>query len=166
MAQISRIILFAAGAVGLAAGVAQAAPKGPKSPETPFKLYIYSRTQRPEALDSLQDVRKIVQEKKADWFTLTDDRRGADIVLDVRSRDYSQSTHYIVRGRVSTVDLDEADIIGQGESLLGQWRAAGTDMVNRLERFCREHYDVMARAQKAGGHLASRRAPSTAVTAR
>ena len=115
MARISRVILLAAGALGLAAGVVQAGQKGPKSPETPFKLYIYSRTRTQDALDSAQDVRKIVQDKKADWFTLTDDRRGADVVLDVRSRDYSKSTHFIVRGRVSTVNLDEADVIGQGQ---------------------------------------------------
>jgi hypothetical protein len=133
--------------VGLAlagiAGTAQAG--GPKKPETPFAIHVFTRSADKDANDSAADVRKAIQEKKADWFRLAADAKEADIVLEIVGRDYSSDTENVIRGKVSAATLDEAPIIGQHlvsqqaiwKLTAGPWTNAARDMTNRLEKYCK-----------------------------
>ena len=147
---VLKAVLVAA-ALGLSLGTADAA-KGPKKPDTPFTIHVYTDETDKEVVDSTNDVRKVIQEKKQDWFRLTEDVHEADIVLQITGRDFSQDKALIVRGRLTTANLRNAEIIGQCIpgifDLGGPWKSAAANMAKRVENFCRDTYGELAEAQK------------------
>ena len=151
---------LAAALLGFSLGTAEAA-KGPKKPDTPFTIQVLTRSTDKDVVDSTNDVRKLIDEKKRDWFRLTENPEEADIVLEIISRDFSQDKALVVRGRLSTANLDGAEIVGQCIpgifDLGGPWKSAAANMVKRIETFCRETYADLAAAQKKRAP-----APSTA----
>ena len=142
--------------LALLAGLAEA--EGPKKPETPFAIHLFTKSTEKDTLDSTADVRKAIQEKKKDWFRLTDDPKAADIVLEIVGRSFEADHEYVIRGRVSAATLDEANIIGQhlvSQTVVwklasGPWTHAARDMANRLEKYCRAAYTELADAQRRG----------------
>jgi len=152
MVKAWRTCALAAGLLGLGLGAAEAG-KGPKKPDNPFVVHVFTRSADKGAADSLADVRKAIAEKKVDWFRLTDDRKQADLVLEITGRDWTRQSENIVHGRLTAANLDEAEIIGQAipgilDLHKGAWRSAAENMANRLERFCRDTYPDLAEAQK------------------
>jgi hypothetical protein len=140
------------GALGLAAGVGTAeAGKGPKKPETPFAIYVGTAGTDKETVDSANDVRRAI-EKKADWFVLVERSEDADMALVITGRDFSQDKALIVRGRLTTANIQNADIIGQCIpgilDVTGPWKSAAGNMVKRIETFARATYDDLAAAQR------------------
>jgi hypothetical protein len=141
-----------AGTLVLASGAAEAG-KGPKKPDRPFAIHVFTGSTEKDALDSTADVRKVIAEKKADWFTLTENRREADVVLEVTGREWTQKSENVIHGRMTAANLDGAHIIGQAipgilDLHKGAWRGAAENMANRAEKFCRETYDDLVQAQK------------------
>lgn len=151
---------FAAGTLGLSLGTVEAA-KGPKKPDTPFVIHVFTVQTDKDTVDSTNDVRRAV-EKKADWFQLAENEKDADIVLEIISRDFSQDKALIVRGRLTTANIESAAIIGQCIpgilDVTGPWKSAAGDMVKRVQNFARETYDELAEAQRnrAKGRSAAR----------
>lgn len=143
--------VLAASTLGLGLGTAEAA-KGPKGPDTPFTIQVFTRSTDKDVVDSTNDVRKVIEEKKKDWFRLTQRREEADIVLEITGRDWTTDKALIVRGRLSTANLDAAEIVGQCIpgifDLGGPWKSAAANMVKRVETFCRETYADLAAAQR------------------
>lgn len=149
---MSKVLLstaLAAGALGLSLGTAEAG-KGPKKPNTPFAVHVFTVKTDKDTVDSTNDVRRAV-EKRMDWFYLTENRKDADIVLEVVSRDFSHDKALIVRGRLTTANLQHAPIIGQCIpgilDVAGPWKSAAGDMVKRVQTFARETYADLAEAQ-------------------
>ena len=138
-------------ALGLAVGIAEAG-KGPKKPDTPFAIHVFTRSADTDVVDSTNDVRKVIEDKKRDWFRLAEAPDEADMVLEITGRDFSQDKALIVRGRLTTANLLNADIVGQCIpgilDLGGPWKSAAANMVKRIETFCRETYADLAAAQK------------------
>ena len=137
-----RLAVVAALALGLSGGLSEAA-KGPRKPETPFSIHVFTRATAQEAVDSTNDVRKAIEEKKRDWFRLTERRDEADIVLEITGRSWSRDKENIVHGRLTTPNLADARIIGQAipgilDLHKGAWRAAAENMAKRVENFCRD----------------------------
>jgi hypothetical protein len=152
MRNILQKAVVAALSLGLGAGLAEAA-KGPKKPDTPFAIHVFTRGTGQEAVDSTNDVRKAIDEKKRDWFRLTENRAEADIVLEVTGRSWSRDKENIVHGRLTTANLTDAEIIGQAipgilDLHKGAWRGAAENMAKRVENFCRDSYAELAAAQK------------------
>ena len=141
---------LAAGALSLSLGTAEAA-KGPKKPDTPFAIHVSTASKDQDTLDSTNDVRRAI-EKKGDWFRLTDNPKEADIALEITSRDFSQDKALIVRGRLTTANLENAAIIGQCIpgllDIKGPWKSAAENMAKRVENFARETYADLAEAQR------------------
>lgn len=150
-------------AVAGCAGTAQAG--GPKRPETPFTIHVFTRSADKDANDSTADVKKAIQEKKADWFRLVADEKEADIVLEIIRRDYSRDTENVIRGTVSTATLHGAPIVGQflvrqqaiWNVTTGPWTGAARDMAGRLEKYCKERYPELADAQRKGWRVGAGR---------
>jgi hypothetical protein len=73
-------------------------------------------------------------------------------VLEITSRDWTTEKALIVRGVVTTANLNRAEILGQCIpgifDLGGPWKSAAANMVKRLETFCRETYADLAAARK------------------
>lgn len=138
-------------ALGWGLGIAEA-DKGPKKPETPFTIYVFTESTDKDALDSANDVRRAIEEKRRDWFRLTEDRAAADIVLEITGRQLSSDTQFVVGGRLTTANLTNANIIGQCiPGILDMhkpWRSAAENMAKRIETFSRETYADLAAAQK------------------
>jgi hypothetical protein len=67
-------------------GTSAEAAKGPKTPEVPFKIHVYTESTDKDVVDSTNDVRRVIDEKKRDWFRLTDSSSEADIVLEITGR--------------------------------------------------------------------------------
>ena len=152
-----------AGALALSAGSPAEAAKGPKTPEVPFKIHVYTQSTDKDAVDSTNDVRRVIEEKKRDWFRLTDSSSEADIVLEITGRDFSQAKALIVNGRLTTANVVGAPIVGQCIpgifDIGGPWKSAAADMAKRIQTYCRETYVELAEAQKrkaALGGAASR----------
>lgn len=145
-----RMAALAAGALGLGLGIAEAA-KGPKKPDTPFAIHVFTRSTDKDAVDSTNDVRKAIEEKRRDWFRLTENPKDADIVLEITSRDFSSDKALIVRGRLTTANLENAAIVGQCIpgllDIKGPWKSAAENMAKRVENFCRDTYAELAEAQ-------------------
>ena len=148
-----------AGALALGAGRTAEAAKGPKTPEVPFKIHVYTQSTDKDAVDSTSDVRRVIEEKKRDWFQLTDSASEADIVLEITGRDFSQDKALIVNGRLTTVNVVGAPIVGQCIpglfDVTGPWKSAAANMVKRIETYARETYPEMAEAQKKKAALGS-----------
>lgn len=140
-------------AVATGARPAEAA-KGPKKPDTPFTIQVFTRSNEKDAMDSTNDVRKAIAEKKRDWFRLVENGEEADIVLEITGRDWSKDKEFIVRGRLTTANLRGAEIIGQCIAgildLGGPWKSAAANMAKRLESFCRDTYADLAEARQKG----------------
>ena len=86
------------------------------------------------------------------WFRLTEDPKEADIALEITSRDFSQDKALIVRGRLTTANLENAPIVGQCIpgilDIKGPWKSAAENMAKRVENLSRDTYAEMAEAQK------------------
>jgi hypothetical protein len=150
MRNVLRSAVLAASAVGLGLGIAEAA-KGPKTPDIPFMIHVFTRSTNQGTVDSTNDVRKAIEDKEGDWFRLTENRAEADIVLEITSRDGSRD-NLIVRGRLTTANLDNHGIIGQCIpgilDLKGPWKSAAANMAKRIEHFCRDTYSELVEAQR------------------
>jgi len=158
---------------GLAVLVAAAAlhaggddKKLPKKPDRPFTLAV-TASPRPapsneveakeakEVTDSLADVRKNVQDKRRDWFTLVEDPAQADIILEIKGRGWEKDHGAVVQGRVFVLDMDPTPIIGQGavnsnSISFSFWREAAGNMTGRLQSFCQKTYDSISAARRRG----------------
>jgi hypothetical protein len=138
-------------ALGAGSGSAEAA-KGPKKPDTPFRIQVFTRSTVQDVVDSTNDVRKVIDDKKRDWFRLVENGEDADIVLEITGRDWTTDKALIVRGVVTTANLNRAGIVGQCIpgilDLGGPWKSAAANMAKRLETFCRETYADLAEARK------------------
>lgn len=142
--------------LALLAGLAEA--EGPKKPETPLAVHVFTKSTEKDTLDSTADVRKAIQEKKKDWFRLSEDPKEADIVLELTGRVSGGSADHVIRGRLSAANVAGADIIGQHivrqqavwKLGSGPWTHAARDMTNRLEKYCRATYTELADAQRRG----------------
>ena len=149
MKNMTPFVAMAVLAVG--AGTALAA-KGPKKPDTPFTVHVSAVLADKDAADSANDVRKVLEEKKRDWFRLTDTQAEADIVIVIVGREWTTDKAVIVRGRVTSANLSDAEIIGQCIpgilDITGPWKCAAGNMAKRLETFCRETYADLSEAQR------------------
>jgi hypothetical protein len=151
--------VIAAVALTLGVGTSAEAAKGPKTPEVPFKIHVYTESTDKDVVDSTSDVRRVIDEKKRDWFRLTDSSSEADIVLEITGRDFSQAKALIVNGRLSTDNVAGTPIVGQCIpgifDVTGPWKSAAANMVKRIETYSRETYEEMAEAQKKKAALGS-----------
>ena len=143
-----------AGALTLTlAGTVASAADGPKRPDQPFTIQITAKGTSDGAVDSTNDVRKVIAEKKAAWFRIVETREEADLVLEINGRSLTNDTAYVVGGTLSAANLSDAAIIGQCiPSVLDlhkPWKCAAENMAKRLEKFCRETYSDLAKARKA-----------------
>jgi hypothetical protein len=159
MRNVLRWAVVGAFALGPGLTAAEAGSKGPKTPETPFSIHVFTASTDKDAVDSTNDVRRVIEEKKRDWFRLTDNRAEADIVLEITGRDFSSDKEFVVSGRLTTANIKNAPIIGQCImgilDLKGPWKTAAGNMAKRIETFCRETYADLAEAQKKRVQAAS-----------
>ena len=138
------------------AGAAEA--DGPKRPETPFAVHVFTKSTEKDAVDSTADVRKAIQDKKKDWFRLSEDAAGADLVIEILGRGNEGSYENVIRGRLTAATVTEATIVGQhivtNQAIwkmgAGPWTNAARDMANRLEKYCRSMHTELAAAQRRG----------------
>lgn len=142
--------------LALLAGLAGA--DGPKRPEAPFAVHVFTKSAEKDAVDSTADVRKAIQEKKKDWFSLSEDAAGADLVIEILGRGNEGSYENVIRGRLTAATVVEATIIGQHivtnqpiwKMGAGPWTNAARDMTNRLEKYCRAMHTELSDARRRG----------------
>lgn len=159
MRSVTRLAAVGAFALGVSVAAAEAGSKGPKTPETPFTIHVFTSSTDKDAVDSANDVRRAIEEKRRDWFRLTENRAEADVVLEITGRGIGSDNGYIVSGLLTTSNLKDARIIGQCIpgilDLHKPWKSAAENMAKRIESFCRDTYADLAEAQRKRANAAT-----------
>lgn len=148
--------------LGLLALPAWTADKQPP-PATPFTVFVYATPELPgppdlavksqkELVDSANDVRKHITDKRKKWMRLVQKPEEAEVVLELRARQYDPGHGYVLEGQVLALDVIDAKVIGQGglnpQQIFNIWRDAAHDLAGRLEQYVlRDKQAVLERAR-------------------
>lgn len=138
----------------------------PKRPDRPFTVFVFATpelpgpadlTQKPvkEIVDSASDVRKHITGKRKDWMRLVTRPEEAEVVVEVKARQYETGHGYVLEGQVMLLDVLDTKIIGQGglntQQIFNIWRTAADDLAGRLEYYVlRKDYARLKAARDHG----------------
>ncbi len=119
-------------------------------PATPYSIFVYATPEMPgpanladksqkEIVDSANDVRKHITEKRKKWMRLVSKPDDAEMVLELKERQYSAGHGYVLEGHLMVFDMFDAKVIGQGglntEQIFNIWRDAAHDLAGRIEQY-------------------------------